>query len=238
MKSFRNQRISRRPLSDLLYEQVLERILSGELAPGASVSEAEVGAMFEVSRTPIREVLIKLGEQGLVDVFPQVGTFIAPIRIDEVTQAAFIRENLECALVREAAGKIDQAGIDALAAILREQEAAQQAGDMARFYQADEAMHARIAEIAGKPRVWRVIQQSKIHVDRVRRLALKQKLKASLVLEQHRRICDALAARDADGAAACMREHLHGVYEFVRKVAVNEMPASGGMKSGTKTGTA
>ena len=231
MKPIRNLRASRRPLSDLLYDQVLERILSGELAPGASISEAEVGAMFEVSRTPIREVLIKLGEQGLVDVFPQVGTFIAPIRIDEVTQAAFIRENLECALIREAAIKIDQVGIDALAAILREQEVAKEAGDMVRFYQADEAMHARIAEIAGKPRVWRVIQQSKIHVDRVRRLALKQKLKASLVLEQHQRICAALAARDADTAADCMREHLHGVYEFVRKVAANEMPDADGGKS-------
>ncbi len=228
MKPIRTQRASRRPLSDILYEQVLECILSGELAPGASISEAEVGAMFEVSRTPIREVLIKLGEQGLVDVFPQVGTFIAPIRIEEVMQAAFIRENLECALIRDAANKIDQAGIDALAAILREQEIAKEAGDMIRFYQADEAMHARIAEIAGKPRVWRVIQQSKIHVDRVRRLALQQRLKASLVLEQHQRICAALAAKDADAAVACMREHLHGIFESVRKLGLDQIPARTG----------
>jgi DNA-binding GntR family transcriptional regulator len=225
MKSIRHPRAMRRPLSDLLYDEVLERILSGALVPGASISEAEIGAMFEVSRTPIREVMIKLGEQGLVDVIPQVGTFIAPIRIDEVMQAAFIRENLECALIREAASKIDQAGIDALSAILREQEVAEQADDMVRFYQADEAMHARIAEIAGKPRVWRVIQQSKIHVDRVRRLALQQKLKASLVLEQHQRICAALAAKDPDAAVACMQEHLHGIFESVRKLGLVQIPA-------------
>ncbi|MFE4722608.1 GntR family transcriptional regulator [Streptomyces sp. NPDC056728] len=100
------------------------RITSLELLPGAPLSENELAAELDVSRTPVREALILLGEESLVDVFPKLGTFVSRISVDAVLEAQFMREALELAALREAVTKSGAPDITALRAILDAQRAA------------------------------------------------------------------------------------------------------------------
>ncbi len=81
---------------------VLRRdIITGRLAPRAMLSEQDIAAGFGISRTPVREAMIKLGEEGLVEIFPQYGSFVAPIKLREGFDSQFAREALECAAVEK-----------------------------------------------------------------------------------------------------------------------------------------
>src|SRR5881392_3471372 len=100
------------------------RITSLELPPGAPLSENELAAELDVSRTPVREALILLGEESLVDIFPMLGTFVSRISVDAVLEAQFMREALELAALREAVKRADDTDIAALRANLDAQRAA------------------------------------------------------------------------------------------------------------------
>src|SRR5260370_18154192 len=83
-------------------------IIPGRLAPGAMLSEQDIAAGFGISRTPVREAMIKLAEEGLVEIFPQYGSFVAPIKLRDVFDSQFVREALECAAVEKAVQRLDE----------------------------------------------------------------------------------------------------------------------------------
>src|SRR6266436_1420473 len=74
-------------------------IIAGRLLPRTMLSEQELSQRFGVSRTPIREALIKLAEENLVEIYPQYGSFVAPIKLQDVFDSQFVRESLECAAI-------------------------------------------------------------------------------------------------------------------------------------------
>jgi DNA-binding transcriptional regulator YhcF (GntR family) len=124
----------RRQAAPQVYEQLREQILSLALEPGAVLSRAELAARFGVSQTPVREALIHLGEEGLVDVFPQHATVVSPIDIPAALQSHFLRRAIELELVRELVTRPD-AELKALLLRLRShvalQKAAARTGDYA-----------------------------------------------------------------------------------------------------------
>jgi len=130
-------------------------------------------AALGVSRTPVREALIKLADDGLVRIAPQVGTFVAPISLESVKEAQFIREHLECALIIDAGKKMDETTIRRLRENLARQSRAARNDDWVHFMLLDEDLHGTLATAAGHPGAWRIIQQSKVHFDRVRHLSLR-----------------------------------------------------------------
>src|SRR5216683_459242 len=101
---------------------VLRReIIIGQLLPRAMLSEQELSQRFGVSRTPIREALIKLADENLVEIYPQYGSFVAPIKLQDVFDSQFVRESLECAAIERAVERIDATQVKALRAILHRQ---------------------------------------------------------------------------------------------------------------------
>jgi DNA-binding GntR family transcriptional regulator len=88
------------------------------------IAEAELAEQLAISRTPMREALLRLSDEGLVEIYPQSGSFVAPVRIDAVSEAQFVREHLECAVIREVAVRIDPRGLASLRNNLGQQEAA------------------------------------------------------------------------------------------------------------------
>jgi DNA-binding GntR family transcriptional regulator len=193
------------------YGKLRDDILALDLKPGQSLSEKDIAEHLGISRTPVREAFIRLAEEGLLDVYPQYGTFVAPIRISAVIQAAFIRDSLECSIVRTLAHKRRSAFLDDLHAHIQCQWSAVRAGDDRLFFSEDERMHQSFAEEAGHEPVWRVIDMAKIHVDRVRRLRLPQDLRMRGLVEEHERIAAAIAAQDGEAAAEAMHDHLDGI---------------------------
>jgi DNA-binding GntR family transcriptional regulator len=193
--------------------QFLRReIIAGRLLPRAPLSEQELAERLQVSRTPVREALIKLADEGLVDIYPQLGSFVAPIKLAEVYDGQFVREAVECAALERAIERIEPADAAALRRILDMQRAHQRAGERPAFFAADEEMHARLMAIAGHASAWPIVANAKAQMDRVRHLVLRSDVKLTAILEEHGAIVDRVIQRDRDGALAALRQHLRGLF--------------------------
>ncbi|HYG84935.1 MAG TPA: GntR family transcriptional regulator [Azospirillum sp.] len=215
----------RAPLAEQVYEVLRSDIVSGALPPHAQLSEPDLAERLQVSRTPLRLALARLSDEGLVVIYPQFGSFVAPIRLDAVAEAQFVREHLECALIRDAAARIDAPMLRTLRNNLDRQARALRDGDLEEFYALDEALHAAFAEAGGHAGVWKLIQHGKVHMDRVRHLSLSIDEHPSLLLEQHAAIVDALAAGNANAAEAALRVHLREVFATVQALGLEEFCA-------------
>ena len=139
------------------------------------ISEGEIASSYGVSRTPVREAILKLSDEGLVEIFPQSGIIVSRIPIAALPEAIVIRRALEETTARLTAERATPSQILALHSIVERQREADAAGDRDAFHQADELFHATIAEIAGYPGIWKLILQVKVHVDRFRQLTLPQR---------------------------------------------------------------
>ncbi len=182
-----------------------DEIVGMVLLPGAALQDRVLSDRFGVSRTPVREALLRLADDGLVTILPQSGTFVSRIPVAAVQEAAVIRQALEAVTVAAAAQRGDTAALDPL---LTEQRRAARAGDQRAFHAADEAFHAALAVAGGYPGIWTVLRGVKTHIDRARLLTLPVPGRMKQVITEHRRIRDAVAAADPDAAQAAMRGHL------------------------------
>ncbi len=199
----------RATISVQLYTHLRQQIVMGALRPMQCISEKDLAATLGVSRTPVREALGKLEEEGLIQIRPQYGTFIAPILPAAVSSSQFVREALECAGAREAAIRCNAQDRAALAEILASQRDTE--SDEA-FFEADDGMHRRLMIIAGQPDAWRVVHAAKATIDRVRVLSVKRRTKRQTVMAEHQLIIERVCANDPEGAVLAMQSHLRGVF--------------------------
>ena len=207
--------LRRNTIAEQIHAVLRRDIICGRLSPRASLAEQELARRFGVSRTPIREAMIKLADEGLVEIFPQYGSFVGPIKLAEVLDSQFARETLECAAVEKAVTHMDAGHADRLKAILDRQRALHKSGDDEGFFRADEAMHAFIFALAGHPTAWLFVTGAKAQMDRVRYLAMTILRKQPSVVAQHAQIIDRLCARDRAGAVAAMRSHMRGILKTI-----------------------
>jgi DNA-binding GntR family transcriptional regulator len=190
-------------------------IITGHLLPRTMLSEQDLSQRFGTSRTPVREALIKLAEENLVTTYPQYASFVAPISLADVFDNQFVREAIECAAVERAVELIEPAQAKALTAILDRQRLMHRAADDESFFQSDERLHAQIMAVAGHANAWRVVENVKAQLDRVRHLNLRQTRKRSSILAEHCVIVERIISRDAAGAVEAMRVHLRGLFRSV-----------------------
>lgn len=190
-------------------------IISGHLLPRAMLSESDLSQRFGVSRTPVREALIKLAEEGLIETFPQYGTFVSPIAIADVMDNQFVREAIECSAIERAIARLGREEERALTRIMDRQALLEAAGDDEAFFAADEQLHEFFLTLAGHAQAWRVVVNAKAQLDRVRHLTIRLPRKLSSVVAEHRAIVDRFIARDAAGAVEAMRTHLRGVFRSI-----------------------
>lgn len=207
--------LRRQTIASQVHAILRREIVTNQLAPHTKLSEQEIAQRFAVSRTPVREALIKLVEDGLVEIYPQYGTFVAPILLADVLDSQFVREALECAAVEQAASRITPGQAAGLQALLEQQRQWAAADDYDGFFAADEGMHALIMQIAGHPNAWRLVEQAKTQMDRVRYLSMHLVRKRATVIAEHEAIVAPLAQGDAAAAVAAMRVHLRGLFRSV-----------------------
>ncbi len=202
-----------------LYDRLRADILAARLRPGETLSETRLAKQHGISRTPVREVVQRLAQDGLIRVVPQVGTFVAPINLSAVTDSQFIREALECHAVRHAADRITALQLRALQRQLTEQARRVAASDHAGFFTLDERMHQTIATIAGHAAVWDLIASVKAQLDRVRHLSLEDDDWLTMIFHQHEDIVARLGAHDAAGAEHAMQRHLRTAFAAIDRIA-------------------
>ncbi|MAU48371.1 MAG: GntR family transcriptional regulator [Rhodobacteraceae bacterium] len=199
------------PVGPQLTAALRQSIIRNQLKPGVRLSEAEIGARFGISRQPVREAFIKLAEEGLLEIRPQRGSFVRKISLEAVMDARFVREAVEADIVKACAA--DPA--PGLVEELREQIQAQQRlvdDRPAAFVPLDDMFHRTLAQAAGRPNAWAVIEGMKTQMDRVRQMTSINFPLAHLIT-QHNAVVDAIEAHDPQAAEQAMRGHLQMILQ-------------------------
>ena len=194
--------------ADAIHRDLRAEIVSLKRKPGEPIAEKQIAEAYGVSRTPVREAVLRLADEGLIEIFPQSGTFVSRIPLDALPEAFAIRKALEEATVRYAAARASRSQIAALRANLELQREMQETANYEGFHQADEAFHALIADIAGYPGFWTLIQQTKVQIDRYRLLTLPVRGRIAEVIAEHAAIVEAVAANDPAAAIKALDDHL------------------------------
>jgi GntR family transcriptional regulator, rspAB operon transcriptional repressor len=208
-------------MASVVFRELRDEIVSMRRKPGEAIAEKQIAESYGVSRTPVREAVLRLADDGLVEVFPQSGTYVSRIPLYRLPEAIVIRKTLEEGTVRHAASRATAADIRALRANLELQERMRVSGDHEGFHQSDEAFHALLAEISGYPGFWTVIQQVKVQVDRCRRLTLPEPGRLLKVIAEHTAVVEAIAAHDSERAVRSIAAHLDGLRTAVDAVSAS-----------------
>ncbi len=207
---------ARDPLkTDRVYDALRHRIRTLELAPGSPIRKEEIAAQFGVSRAPVNDAIARLAEEGLVDVFPQHGSFVAKLRAEDVREGLFVRMALEVEVIRRATALNDTALVNALQANIADQEAALASGDLHELYRLDEAMHDALFAAVASPRVGKILEAARAPLDRMRQIVLPKEGRPQATVREHRAIVDAIASGDPEFAGAAMRMHLNALFAVV-----------------------
>lgn len=199
-----------------VYETLRRKVLTLELPPGAALSENELAAALGVSRTPVRESLILLSDEGLVQVFPQIGSFVSRVDPQRVADAQFLREAVELASLDDLPADLDTELVAELLANLDKQQ--QPDIGLEEFFALDEAFHRGLLRLSGHGNVWTTVASAKGHLDRARRLGLYDARSPAVFATQHVEILRAVLDKDVTLARSAMRKHLRAVFEDVERI--------------------
>jgi GntR family transcriptional regulator, rspAB operon transcriptional repressor len=192
-------------------------IVALELPPGTRLSEQEIALRYGVSRQPAREALIALARTRLIEILPQRGTVVVKFSVKKMIEARFVREAVECAVVRQAVRGFAPRSRERIADLIVMQEMVAARGDHASFQRYDEMFHAELTEGAGLGLAWEAIRDIKAHMDRICHLTLPGRDAMPPLIAQHKAIVAAIDAGDGDAADAAMRHHLTEILRALPK---------------------
>lgn len=201
-----------------IFEHLRELIISMTLTPGTVLSRTELAAQYGISQTPVRDALMRLGEEGLVDIFAQHATVVSAIDVRLARQAHFLRRSIELEVVATLATAADPALITALKASLHRQRVMLEAEDFREFSLTDQAFHRQMYEAAEVPDLWPLVRRQSGHLDRLRRLHLPAPGKADAILQDHTAIVEAIAKGDPEAAQQSLRRHLSGTLSIIEEI--------------------
>lgn len=202
-------------LSDRVYRVIRSAIVDRTLAPGSPINEPVVARQLGVSRTPVREALMKLHEVGLVVFQPNGRSVIVTPSERALCEAYEMREALEGMAARLAATRTDRA---AAGEIGRQAHASLEAalrGDAQGFRATDLLLHEGVATAAGNERLARQAANARDLASVLRQVTAPAPGFSVACGHSHVAIADAIAGGDADGAEAAMRAHIRSVLEHV-----------------------
>jgi len=202
-------------LGQRVYQTLREAILSLAYRPGEILRKPEICEALGVSRSPVADAVARLAAEGLVDVVPQAGTFVARFSMEEIREGAFLREAIEVAAVERVATSITEDQLTQLRRNITVQAALIADGDVPGFYQTDSAMHELILSFTGFRKLAQVSETAWLHVNRARQLILPVPGRIHATLEEHRAILGALESRDPDAARLATRAHLRQLITYL-----------------------
>ena len=203
------------------YEFVKERIKSLDLRPGQRLTNSQVASDLDISRTPVREALNRLGQEGLLVKDGRRGWKVYSLSLEDVHEIFDIKVALERLMVRRAARCQDEKLRRALRKALRRMEESAEAGDLEGWQEADAELHRVIAAMAGYDRAAQIIDglNDQWHRIRIGFVAMQGRVERSN--PEHQAIVEAILAGDGDEAAREMALHLDNVRDELVRLLVN-----------------
>lgn len=196
-------------LWESISDRLRDEILDGELPAGSRLLETELAERFGVSRGPVRDALNELGRQGLVQDLPRRGTFVSSLTERDLEEVYVLRRAIEEAAVRLAIARADEADVKEIYQRLVAAEEAYESGDLPVAWDADMAFHRICCQMSGNGRLLEVFEGMASQTVLLMRteLATHASLAWTPPVELHRRIADAVAARDVEAAIRAVAEH-------------------------------
>ncbi len=191
-----------------VFEELRRRILNFELEPGADLSIKDLIQDFGTSQTPIREAVLKLSGEDLVDIYPQAGTRISLIDVQQASETHFLRLSVEIEILRSLAMSSDDALVAELENWIDRQREELARLDSAAFTLADNQFHETLFRAARVPGLVELLASRRGHYDRIRGLFLRHKPRRKAVIAEHVAIVKALRETDPIAAEAAIRKHL------------------------------
>jgi len=211
---------SYKPLRELVFESLREAIISGQLPPGERLMEIQLAEELGVSRTPVREAIRKLELEELVVMIPRKGAYVSGLSMKDVSDVFGIRGALEGLAAELAAERITETELEDLERHLVQIAKGIENGDITNVVDIDTNFHAMLYKASRNRRLGQIINNLREQIQRFRQTSLAYPGRMRAALEEHKKIVEAISARDPETARRLAQEHIenaeNGLMEAIR----------------------
>ncbi|NCC65903.1 MAG: GntR family transcriptional regulator [Spirochaetia bacterium] len=194
--------------SEEIYQALRSEILSLRFKPGEELNLQLLSVQLQVSRSPVRDALMRLSSDNLVDIFPQKGTRVSLIDLKQVEEERFLRKSLEESAVKKFIHLAKEEHFVAMKKAIDEQQSCADNKDFVNFLEVDNQYHAIIFKAIGMQRIWKIINAQGGNHHRIRLLSFYEKNVLPNIIEQHQHMLQACKEKNLDAILKLEDKHL------------------------------
>lgn len=219
----------RQPLTEQAYTAIKREILSDRLAPGVPLPVDRFTREMKLSRTPVREAILRLEREGFVEIKPRLGTFVAHLDLRKIREMYHVRAVLEGSAARLTAALYSPAALKTVDKELRSQKLTGTI-NLAAISEAGQSLHRMIVDECGNEVLAGTIRSLQDHFSRYRHFSLQISEKVLSSHREHLEILDALSRRDGELAERLVRAHFEHAARFLIESALAQAHANGSLR--------
>ncbi|EEI23140.1 GntR family transcriptional regulator [Lentilactobacillus hilgardii] len=211
-------------LNEIAYQTILDDILKLKLTSGERVQDKNLVDKLNISRTPVREAILRLKNDGLMDTVPQSGTYVTKISLKSALNARFVRQNVERSVVEEASQEMSDFDVLDAQNVIEKQKLAAKNRNSVDFFYLDNDFHKKFYMATGKGEIWNWLKVLTLQLDRYRFLRIqKAEMPWEELIEQHQGILDATKSHNQQLSGQRAFDHLTLILAE-KKTLVSEFP--------------
>ncbi|WP_372812886.1 GntR family transcriptional regulator [Paenibacillus sp.] len=203
------------PRFSVVYETLKKKIMEGDLPSNAPLVEEKLAKEYQMSRTPIREAIRHLVQDGLVDFFPRRGALVKEITVKDLEEIFTVREALEGISARIAASVINEQKITLLQEVLEKVDQELENGDKEQSFELGNTLHEIVLDVANNNKILTIVSDFKNQIQRFHYFSYHIPGRLELSNKEHWEIFEAVQARDGELAERRMRKHVRGTQESI-----------------------
>lgn len=206
--------VGRQPLNVMVYENIKNAILEGDLEPGTRLTETKVGEQMNVSTTPVREAFRRLASEGLLKIVPWRGAIVQEFSDRELIEVYKCREVLEVLAIKSAMENIDDSGIEKLERLVEESKLTE---NLSEHVEINSAIHNTILEYARNEMLSNLLGQLKDVIYHNRNMSSYNEKRRNEIYDEHIQIVNAIKSGDKNQAQVAMELHVNNGYEYIKE---------------------
>ncbi|MFM0341651.1 GntR family transcriptional regulator [Paraburkholderia fungorum] len=201
--------------TDAVYQKLRAKILSNEFRPGMQLLERDLVTLFGVSRTPVREAIVRLQKENLLQIVPRHGIRVRQVSLADIEEIYQVQTSLEATAAGDVAtATLRVKDITPFDQACNAMDRALAKNDADAWAAADEAFHAHLLKLGGNPKLTQIVNECWDQIRRVRDLTLRLTSLADLPAPQHRAIVEAIRAHDSATAERLCRDYRARCLQF------------------------
>ena len=202
---------------EYVFRMMYDNIMSFQLVPGTAISEQDISSQLDISRTPVRDAFVRLAQLKLLDIVPQRKTTVSRIHTEQLDDSCFMRQAVECAIIKQACEKFPKTHMKRLENNLAREQQAIAKSDNNSLFRLDEVLHKTIFDGCHRGRIWDYLTQTDLNYLRTRVLVTMSRVnQMEIVFDQHRRIVEAIKNQDKQAALDVMGPHVVRVLPLLK----------------------